>query len=449
MPPKIPRVAEYQFAQMCAEFGATSNKSQEDETGWDYIVEFPPTEAVGLPADMRPASRSCLVQIKSTTTGQFSCRLKLSNALRFAKASLPCFVVLFRFDKAGKEPPRVYAAHFWEELIARTFKTARQLEAEGKADFHRHYITVPFERDSSVDSKLMSQMLREIESLGDRYLEQKRGIANRVGFDDGFGYGSVAFAEGVSLEQVIDAQLGLVESLQFSRLVLKSVRFGVETPTPLLELIEGGTFETEASSTRPCTVVLASSKGGAEVAIGGEIVSPGIPDLPEEYQKLRVRTPLFDLVFKPFTSETSFRMHVDYSKALPLPTLIKFFKLRHMACTGSIDCQMWMVLERSYNKLSEEEKKRIKVEAEPFGGDVRFGGFDANNERHFGVAQYLIQHLNRFDDFKDRYLNSHSQVVDVYKRMNHVFEPIVQGLHGKNLDADQIIQVLKASRYPE
>jgi uncharacterized protein YfbU (UPF0304 family) len=110
---------------------------------------------------------------------------------------------------------------------------------------------------------------------------------------------------------------------------------------------------------------------------------------------------------------------------------------------------MWMVLERSYNNLSGEEKKRIRIEAEPFGNDVRFRGFDANNERHFGVAQYLIEHLDRFPDFEGRYLNSHSQVVDVYKRMNSVFEPIVQGLHGKDLDADHIIQVLKASRYPE
>src|SRR5262249_42597118 len=64
--------------------------------------------------------------------------------------------------------------------------------------------------------------------------------------------------------------------------------------------------------------------------------------------------------------------------------------------------QMWSTLERSYAQLSQPEKQQIERDAEPFGRDVRFEGFDANHEPQHSVAQFLVDELNRFEEFKGR-----------------------------------------------
>jgi hypothetical protein len=114
---------------------------------------------------------------------------------------------------------------------------------------------------------------------------------------------------------------------------------------------------------------------------------------------------------------------------------------------------MWSFLEGGYKKLSKADKARVEKEAEPLGKDVRFHGFDGNNETEYmGVARFLIDHLNRFASFfKGRDLNSHMPSIDGYRRMFAVFEPMRSslGFGGKeNLDATQIIEILKARIHP-
>jgi len=109
---------------------------------------------------------------------------------------------------------------------------------------------------------------------------------------------------------------------------------------------------------------------------------------------------------------------------------------------------MWSFMESSYKDLSNADKTRIENEAHPFG-DARFSGFDGNNESEYiSVARFLIDHLDRFTDFKGRDLNSHMPSIDRYSRMFLVFEPIHKslGLSGKKLGATEIIEILKAGR---
>jgi uncharacterized protein len=111
---------------------------------------------------------------------------------------------------------------------------------------------------------------------------------------------------------------------------------------------------------------------------------------------------------------------------------------------------MWDFLEESHEKLGPVDKKRVEIEAAPFGTRVRFSGFDGNNEgRLMSVATFLIKDMDRFSRFKGRDLNSHgSPPVDAYLRMLAVFEPIRAKLDGNGLTADQVIQILQAKKYP-
>jgi len=111
---------------------------------------------------------------------------------------------------------------------------------------------------------------------------------------------------------------------------------------------------------------------------------------------------------------------------------------------------MWSALERGYTKLSRKDKDRVKAEAEPFGKHVVFSGFDGNDEgEHLGVASFLINKLERFSQFQGRDLNSHCPLLNAYRRMTNVFEPMRANLIGQELTASQIIDILRAEAHPK
>jgi hypothetical protein len=111
---------------------------------------------------------------------------------------------------------------------------------------------------------------------------------------------------------------------------------------------------------------------------------------------------------------------------------------------------LWDFLEQGHEELSKKDKERVEKEAEPFGKHVRFMGFDGNNETtHMSIARFLVEKMGRFQRFKGRELNSHSPSIAVYNRMLSVFLPLRSTLVGRSLNADEIIAILKAKRYPE
>jgi uncharacterized protein YfbU (UPF0304 family) len=108
---------------------------------------------------------------------------------------------------------------------------------------------------------------------------------------------------------------------------------------------------------------------------------------------------------------------------------------------------LWDSLERGYERLSKKEKQRIEKEADPFGKHVRFTGFDGNNESALiGIANFLIEKMDRFVRFKGRELNSHWPSVETYKRMLRVYSPLRSNLLGGDLNGGQIIAILQAMK---
>lgn len=111
---------------------------------------------------------------------------------------------------------------------------------------------------------------------------------------------------------------------------------------------------------------------------------------------------------------------------------------------------MWWFIETRCASLSDEDKARLKKEATPFDADVRFPGFDGNNEHeHLGIAHFLINKMGRYEIFKGHYLNSHFPSIEGYRRMLSVFKPIRQNLGGSELSTGQIIMLLNARTHPE
>ncbi len=108
---------------------------------------------------------------------------------------------------------------------------------------------------------------------------------------------------------------------------------------------------------------------------------------------------------------------------------------------------MWAFIERGWAKLSKKDKAQLKADADLFGDTVTFPGFDGNNEgEHFSITKMLVEKMGRWTTFQGRELNSHSEVLDGYRKMVDVFEPMRKTLHGTELSLAQLTELLKARR---
>jgi uncharacterized protein YfbU (UPF0304 family) len=111
---------------------------------------------------------------------------------------------------------------------------------------------------------------------------------------------------------------------------------------------------------------------------------------------------------------------------------------------------MWSFLEEAYEKMSVDERNRLEKEVGPLGKDIKFWGFDGNNEsERLGIARFLIEKMERFTRFKGRDLNSHMPTTAAYDRMSAIFEPMRASLVGRTLGVSQMISILKEQVHPE
>jgi uncharacterized protein len=61
--------------------------------------------------------------------------------------------------------------------------------------------------------------------------------------------------------------------------------------------------------------------------------------------------------------------------------------------------------------------------SKPKGHCPEFAGFDANNDRHFGVAHFILKDMNLYQELHKHPMNSHSQVeLPCYRRMLAVWQ---------------------------
>lgn len=109
--------------------------------------------------------------------------------------------------------------------------------------------------------------------------------------------------------------------------------------------------------------------------------------------------------------------------------------------TGDI-LSMMSYIEHSVQLLAETNPEFADEHA------LRFSGFDGNNDRHHGIAHTIVHDLNRFSEFQDRDLNSHSMgSLPMYRRIKPAYDAAVRGTLGRGLSADDLRTIVAAAHY--
>lgn len=108
---------------------------------------------------------------------------------------------------------------------------------------------------------------------------------------------------------------------------------------------------------------------------------------------------------------------------------------------------IWSVIEKAYGRFSADERKRIELEADPFGHDVRFEGFAGNEETmYLKAARSLVD--GDFRMFRGRDLNSHFPHLGWYRRMLEIFEDRLSTRPEGDLSVSDIITLMNAKHPP-
>ncbi|HXS95954.1 MAG TPA: YfbU family protein [Candidatus Limnocylindrales bacterium] len=108
---------------------------------------------------------------------------------------------------------------------------------------------------------------------------------------------------------------------------------------------------------------------------------------------------------------------------------------------------MWSAIESYYGRLSPEDQQLVKSEVRRFGGDLRFPGFDGNDEvegNYMSISEFLVNDLHRFGSFRGRDFNSHHPFLDMYRGMVKAFSKVRPQIPDSPLSAAQIISIFKS-----
>jgi hypothetical protein len=137
----IGRIGASALETWCAQAGITANRSLQDETGWDFLLQLPASdENPPGPLDRVPPGLTCMVQVKTTIGSDSSESIKLSNWRRMCNEPMPWFVLAVQLDPATMQPTTAHLVHIDTEWCAAVLKRLRELSAEADVALHARYM---------------------------------------------------------------------------------------------------------------------------------------------------------------------------------------------------------------------------------------------------------------------------------------------------------------------
>ena len=315
------RAAQNRFTLLCSQHDITCNSANEDDFGWDYILDIPPATTHAIAADRTPLIRQALVQIKSTTSIDRRARLKLSNALNLSKLQLPCFVILFH-QSTNDGGHRIFARHFWRELIEQALRRARLASVEGMEP-HKKIMTIGFSNQDEHSDDLIPWIVSSVLDLPVNYGTDKATLYNTLGYGtSGFrGKATIKLTKG--LKDIVDHQVRLKDSLPVSYIKLTDARFGIDAPIPIVEETRGS-IKIQPNPIEGFSFLLRSDDGEI-IAMPSTLTAPTFPGLKMEDYKFLLKTWMFDAVVSQ-REKISITLNIRMDTRVPLPQIVEVAK---------------------------------------------------------------------------------------------------------------------------
>ena len=314
---RLGRHAQDKFKSLCSKFNVTCNPSIEDDVGWDFILEIPAPETKNISSDKLPTNRQALVQVKSTTGKRRSTTMKVSNALNLARFESPCSIVFFHEYPA--ENGHIYARHFWSSLIELSLRKGRTASANGKEP-HKTKMRVGFSDSDNHSDNLVEWIVSTVNGLPSDYALEKVKLYKSIGYEEHGFRGKVTIKLTEGIQDWVDHQLGLKESLPATEIELMDMRFGIETPHPLPEA-KGARISIQPHPIEDLRILLRSGNDRV-ISLPSTLTIPHLPGIEIKDQQSLVRSWMMDILLLP-ERKINITFNVQFQESLPLAKLIQ------------------------------------------------------------------------------------------------------------------------------
>ncbi|MFN3725272.1 MAG: hypothetical protein ACK4SZ_03090 [Allosphingosinicella sp.] len=258
--------------------------------------------------------------------------MKLSNALRAVQAAQPYFVILV---VPGAQGPRVYARHFWRPEIERALRRIRLAEREGDLKFNRRHFDIRMGEADARDD-VLGWMRTTIDGVKPSYAAEKLRIAATVGHEDGFG--SIDFTFEGGTDDLLDLQLGLMESLPVKNVRYVPERFGIPAPRAQLD-VDGATLFVEPEG-KPARLRLQGGHPTEELLADATLFTASLPGEGSGQFHWRVDAAPLSLVGR--NGAYSARLSMRYDDRRPLSQLVLFLTMSAWRGVGPVGCRLFM-----------------------------------------------------------------------------------------------------------
>lgn len=338
-PVRTDRNAEDDVGRLCRAAGASVQRVSEDDHGWDLLVEFPSRVETAFP-DTDPALTRCLIQVKSVRNRRRTTRVKVSNALKFAKDALPCFVALVTYPGDPRGHEAIYLRHVWATDMAEALKAARRCAAGGQP-LNRQTLTIAFTTGERVDDDLADRLLEAIAREGIDYAERKKRLSDSLGYEAGWGASELVLADGHDAQDLQDLLLGRRADLPIESITTTEARFGI--PSPPVKRGPGKLSVVVKPRTR-CVMTLQKRGADEQLSYPGAVFAAGLEWLPLAEQKLRVVAGPIELIIARDGSSVSSHWDAPLSAPRALDELERDARLRSWMDGGKIDMDLWSEL---------------------------------------------------------------------------------------------------------
>ncbi|MYI67511.1 MAG: hypothetical protein F4103_01695, partial [Boseongicola sp. SB0673_bin_14] len=334
---RIDRHAELRFASLCTAAGAACNKSEDDRHGWDHIVEIPPAPHPDRPPDRQPRLVTVLAQVKSTQADVPKARIKLSNALKAVQSDLPCFIIMFSYSGNSST---VHARHVWRELMERTLKRARLSEMQGLDSLNKQKLSVSFgERDRIEDDDIVAWISDTVSSIGEDYATKKAQMRETCGYGKRRYIGTFTLGPLRDAEQVVDHEIGNIDSLPVTEFVLHEERFGMRSLHPEIAS-QGGRIKIKREAEGQAILVV-SNQRGERFELPAKVRAPSLVPFEHEAFKVRMQAGVLDFAFSPGRSRAqAFRFGYDESAKYSLYEQVRFLDFVQWCKEGDVDLRL-------------------------------------------------------------------------------------------------------------
>ena len=306
------RLGESVFSQWCASAGLRSNVSNVDETGWDFLVEFDFHSKDTLEFSfVHEAAFECKVQVKATDKKDRKLAIKLSNLKRLATAPMPAFFVFIEFD--GKESAqRVFLVHVDESISFDILRRLHEAEHRGEGHtLHKKTMTVKYDdnhllADVSGDSLKLAMREHMGPSMSE-YVMKKNSFLSTAGFDDGSAQLTISAIGVENLSKLVEMSLGLTDDAIVSTFVAFKQRFGKKSNVPFINDKDVKLGMPDLKPSFEGVIKFKTDKLGPSLVFPAKLYfSPFNEVVPKKMRRGRIAVAFFDLIFNPFTSESTY-----------------------------------------------------------------------------------------------------------------------------------------------